>query len=782
MSRTVQSSRTPTTADGARSSPPRAEPDAAATADRPHRLGPWTIALIALVAVAVVARFAASLGLDTPWIAPDEMVYALLGRSFWQTGHAELLDGTSSFYGIYPALAGAPLAAFGPKTGLVVLKAIQALIVAVPVVTVYVWARSLARAPWALAAAAMTAALPAFVYTGMVMTEVTFLSVVTVTLWRLWRALLEPTRLNQALVIAGMLVAVGLRLKAFILLPAIVAAVLLMALFARDRRILRRFVPSAVALGILCVLGLGVLATRRTSVLGAYSGALGHGYNASAVLHWIAYEAADMLLLVLGIPIVAAIALAVISFQGRADEQVRALVAATLPYCLLLVVEVGAYVSRYEARINERALVSVAPALFVVLVAWVDRGMPRTRWSTLIALGVLVAACFAPVGKLITSTVIPDSFTPIPLYDLRIHSSAGTLRVAWIVLVCVALLLPLVLPRRLAAVLAVAVVAGLLTASVLAQTKVNGRTAADRAMFFGSSPRNWIDRAASGPVVYLDDDPLWAGSWHLSYWNPRIQLVATVRPPTGVRPDNAAVTPRANGLFVDGSGTPLGQRLVLAPSTMTLVGQRVAQGSQGGDEPGLTLWRTPAAPTVTLWTHGKPPDPVTVDVYGACSGELAFTVAAASGSPNAIVTAGGLAPATLPVTPGRRLRLAVPAPSQGGCSFTIRSDGEIALSGVSFRHGGTTAGGPATAVRVVRSTPIPGYQAPPTPTPAKKLAYCVDGNFEMLPAGSHPGATPALFVQGTGLTCSAPPGYVSKGYATADMGVPPGIYPLYVAR
>ena len=59
----------------------------------PRRVRWWHVALMALVVVAVVGRFAVSLGLDTPWIAPDEMDYALLGRSFWLTGHSQHLDG-----------------------------------------------------------------------------------------------------------------------------------------------------------------------------------------------------------------------------------------------------------------------------------------------------------------------------------------------------------------------------------------------------------------------------------------------------------------------------------------------------------------------------------------------------------------------------------------------------------------------------------------------------------------------------------------------------------------
>ena len=299
---------------------------------------------------------------------------------------------------------------------------------AVPVVAVYLWARGLARERWALAAAAMTAALPAFLYTGLIMTEVTFLAVVTLLLWQVWRTLLDPSLRNQVLVLVGTFAAAAIRLKALILLPAIVLAILLMAWFSRDRRFLRRFAPLALVLGAGFAVSAAVAIGARPGLLGPYALAVGRGYDASAVLHWIAYTAGDLLLLVVVIPVFAALVLAVLSFQGRADERVRALVALLLPYAVLLVVEMGTYVSRFDLRLIERSLITLAPPLFIALVAWVDRGMPRTRWTVVIALGLLAPAFFWPTEKVVTSDSVTDSFTIIPLFDLRIHTSAHVVR------------------------------------------------------------------------------------------------------------------------------------------------------------------------------------------------------------------------------------------------------------------------------------------------------------------------------------------------------------------
>ncbi len=120
-----------------------------------------TMALIVLVAASAAGRFAAALGVLGPWIAPDEMAYAILGRSFWETGDTRLFGLPGGWYGFYPYFAGLPLASFGPATGLIVLKAVQAVLVSLTAVIVYFWTQRLVSQWWALSAAAMSVAMPA---------------------------------------------------------------------------------------------------------------------------------------------------------------------------------------------------------------------------------------------------------------------------------------------------------------------------------------------------------------------------------------------------------------------------------------------------------------------------------------------------------------------------------------------------------------------------------------------------------------------------------------------
>src|SRR5712691_31253 len=117
------------------------------------------------------------------WIAPDEPTYGMLGRSLWHTGTLSIAGADGPFYGIvYPAFAGLPLTALGLWHGLRALQIVQPLVMSTTGLIVYVWARRLVSPSLALVAAALTLALPAFVYSGLIMTEVAFYPVATLAL------------------------------------------------------------------------------------------------------------------------------------------------------------------------------------------------------------------------------------------------------------------------------------------------------------------------------------------------------------------------------------------------------------------------------------------------------------------------------------------------------------------------------------------------------------------------------------------------------------------------
>jgi hypothetical protein len=100
------------------------------------------VALAVLVLVSAVLRLAAARSIGAPFIAPDEMTYALLGRSLWSTGHMTILGADTPFYSLlYPAIAGVPLSIGELATGFSLLQGLQAVLVSLTAVPVYAWGR-----------------------------------------------------------------------------------------------------------------------------------------------------------------------------------------------------------------------------------------------------------------------------------------------------------------------------------------------------------------------------------------------------------------------------------------------------------------------------------------------------------------------------------------------------------------------------------------------------------------------------------------------------------------
>ncbi len=130
-------------------------------------------ALTALVVASTGLRALAAADVRGPWIAPDEMVYALLGLGLWQHGSLAILGGPTPFYTfLVPAFVGLPLSVGGLGFGYGLLKVLQALVMSLAAVPVYLWGRSLVPRGWALTAAALTLAAPGLAYSGLVMTRV----------------------------------------------------------------------------------------------------------------------------------------------------------------------------------------------------------------------------------------------------------------------------------------------------------------------------------------------------------------------------------------------------------------------------------------------------------------------------------------------------------------------------------------------------------------------------------------------------------------------------------
>lgn len=606
---------------------------------RPARLETAWTALGLLIAASVLVRFAGSTRIPSPWIAPDEMIYALLGRSLWQHGTLSILGSDTPFYSlVYPALVGGPLSLGDRELGFRVLQALQAVVVSATAVPVYLWARSLVRPRLALLAAALALLPPALAYSGLVMSEVAFYPIATLALWALARALARPTLAAQGLLVGALVLAVATRVQALVLIPVLLLALALDAATARSLATVRRFGPALAGLGALA----GVWGAWRlqdggpwTKVLGAYAAAGDSGYAVGGALQFVAYHAADALLLVGAVPLLAVLVLGAQALLcGEPDALARAYLATALAYTLLLVVEVGVFASRHVGGLAERDLVSLAPVLFVGFALWLSRGAPRPQpLTSIVAFAAVAPAVLLPVQRLANANAVHDALMTIPLWHLATATSNTVLVSVWTVGVAAVVLLFVVVPARFAPALAGIVAVTLVGASIVSTRELAYQSTLRQERYFSGQPQ-WIDEAAPQQVAYLyAAEPDWDMVWQNVFWNDSLTSVLHLPglPLPGPIPQRA-VAPRFDGRFFTPAGAPVSHAWVVAPSTVTFRGERIARVVQRDTaQSGLGLWRTTEPLRVSTWArgflwNGDFAGSARVDVYDCAPGRLELTL------------------------------------------------------------------------------------------------------------------------------------------------------------
>src|SRR5581483_6203003 len=495
-----------------------------------------------------------------PWIAPDEMVYGLLGHNLYTHGSLTILGGPTPFYSLLvPAFVGLPLSLADFAFGYGLLKVLQAAAMSLAAVPVFLWGRSLVSTRWALVAAALTLALPGLVYSGLVMTEVLFYPLLVLAAWAMARAIERPTPARQALLVAAVACAALARLQAIVLLPAFATALGLDSLLARSRRLPTRLAPSLVGMGLLVAGWLAWRLGSSDSVLGGYEVVAHSSYSVGRAARFVVYHAGSLAMLSGLVPLCALLLLLLAGARrGEPDPRRRAFLATTVSIAAWIVVEVGIFASRYVGQLAERDLIGLAPLPFLAFVLWLERGAPRGYWSTA-AVCVAVAAPLAvlPLGRLVTPAAPPDAPTVAPLWDIVAATSLHAFEVGFYAVLAVVLALFALVPRRAISLLPALLVAALAAASVQASREAVDQARLRRTMFLGADPA-WIDRAADGPVAFLFVPGAdWTGVWQTIFWNRKIDRVYDL-----------------GGVQVTG---PLPQRrLDFAPGGRLLVGGRVA--------------------------------------------------------------------------------------------------------------------------------------------------------------------------------------------------------------
>jgi hypothetical protein len=649
--------------------------------------------------LSTVVRFVGAQWFTTPWIAPDEMVYGLLGESLWSQGTLEFRGLPASYYSLLtPALIGAPLAALDLADGIQWARLLQTLAASLAAVPVYRWTRRIASPGWAVAAGALTLAAPALHYAGFLMTEPLTLTVVTASLLALARAVEEPTTWRYGVFAGWATAAAAVRLQALVLLPAFLVAVGLDALAARDRARLRPLLHLAavaalvaVAVAVLVVVREGELSTE--SILGAYTPVGQRSAVDGGRLVEVVWHGFDIAILGLAIPVLALAALAVGVFTRRDDDaSLRAFVAVTLAYVSLLVVQVGLFAAEFVGHVAERYLVTAGPLLAIALCTWIARGAPRPLVVVLPVWAALVAgAALIPISKIAAPETLVNALTPSPLGSL----SSDDARIALVAAAVVAGALFVAVPRRFAWTLAAVVGVGLALVSFDTGRRIADASAHEDRVTIGTGRQDWLDaEGLHGATLLVTGDRIWTATARTFFWNRAITEVLRV---SDVELPFPSPTPSVelgdDGVLRTSEGHALARQLVVAPSTIVLAGEKRAERPAGDSETsGLVVWKPETPVRVLRRTDGFLPNgdfsgSVRITVYACPQGTLDVTILGKSGDPVlAYVDGFHLDTLETPAEGSATHRIPAPPYADGTspCIFDLVTDGYAGTTTINF--------------------------------------------------------------------------------------------------
>ena len=644
--------------------------------------------------LSALARFAGARSFDVPWIAPDEMIYGLVGQSLWETGALTIRGSAVPYYSLLtPVLVGLPLTTEDLVAGVALAQAVQAVAMSLVAVPVYLWGARIVGTRWALAAAVLAVLPPALWYGGLLMTEALFYPIVATALLALARMLEEPTLERQGLFLLLVTVAAAVRLQALILLPALLVAVALYAWFGRSGTIVRRLAPILLLVGVSTAALVAAYVSGRSDLLGAYGEITQTTGASTGAVTQFTWHTGAFVAMTLGLPLLATTTLTVLALvRGEANPAVRAFLAATTAYVVLLVAQVSLFAVEYLDHVSERYLITALPLLVLGLCLWIARAGPR---PAIVAVPVSVAATVLllvlPESRVGTASSAHDALTLLSLGDLAGEGDIvfrGALLAVGLVFAAVFLLTP----RRFLAMMAVAVALGFVGASVRAAHEIDRLSHGERISDFGTSDPRWVDETEVAPVLLLDTGEQPSTSIaRLAFWNRSIGRLLRLE---GVPPQALPQSPvsiRSDGAFVNGSGDEIRSPHVLLPATHALDGERLASSPPTDIAPGYGLWRVEGRLRLVSRTEGFTPvgdfGRAKVVVYPCGPGALELTLLGKDGLPVRI-SVNGFPWQNVEVPSGGVWSGAVPSLRPSGllipCLFELESDGLVGSTRVEW--------------------------------------------------------------------------------------------------
>jgi hypothetical protein len=662
----------------------------------------------AIILTSAGIRLALAKPHPAPWVLPDELIYANLAESFATTGSFALREspGLQGYGPGYPLLIAPAYVVFDNLAhAYAAAKAINALVMSLTAIPVYLIARRLVPVRLALVAAALALAIPSLLYTGTILTENAFYPTFAAAAFGMFAALERPTPWRQVAALALIGVAFVIRAQAVSLGAAFLMAIVLVCLVeARAegglsiRELARRLDAFRVTwvvtgVGLLLVLGLSAVRGRSPAdALGGYRVLAESNYSASDVARWIVYHLAEIDLYLGILPMAALIALAFEAFgRGALPRPLRLFGVLAVSIVAWMTLVVSATASHIAAggipRIEERHLFHIAPLFLIALVVWVARGLPRALPAAAIA--ALVAGGLPgaiPYDVFANLSALSDTLVMVPLWNIVFfgHIQAATLPALVVVSSLAAAALFLFLPARVA-LLPIALVLSwfiLIQVSVERQMRATSEGVLQQGL---SVRREWIDEKVGGKARVA---ALWTGNGSPQtmiqnvFFNRSVHPVFFVdgaAPVTGLVPQLPASVDPATGDVRAADGKTVRADYALAEPQVELSGEEIARDPTTG----LVLYRMPGDQVrVRARAAGVYPDSWTgpeasYTLWRCLGGQLTVGIASQADlftTPQTVTAVSGQrSVGRLRIRPGQEKTLTVPVRPEGGhCAVTLR--------------------------------------------------------------------------------------------------------------
>jgi len=578
------------------------------------------LAVTGLVVSAAVARILVDRGMKAPVVLCDEFIYSNIAKNLAEHGRY-LFRGVPSHQSyVYPLLIAPAWLFHSMTTTYALAKAIGAVAMSLVAVPTYIWARRLAGAWYGALAAGLTLLLPAFFYSGILMTEPAFLPVFVLACFAIASMLERPTLVLQLAALAAIAFAAAVRIQGIVFALVIPTAVLFKVVLdwragSTSERVLaelRHLWPTAVLLAGGAAVYVAYKRVRGEPLvtgLGTYQVIGRIHYPVVPTARWAVKHLAELEIALGLVPVAALIVLLWLSLVKKATTNAeRCFLAVVSAAMLWTLAEVGAFSAAVTPFVFERYTFYLEPLLLVAFVVWLARGLPRPVIGTALAVVVPVALLLAFNLGLYVGPDTVDGVTLASLYRFSLHLPGAIGELRWLVLFGAALgaFLFALCSRAVARVALPALLAAYLVAvSIPAQDRVLA-VSRDARSAAGVEP-SWVSQAvgrSSHAIYVLAPSRSVAPSSVLlqtEFWNPNVVNVYSVgateicgiyETPTTIHVSTGRVVP----------SVPDGVEYAIADRSLPFGGRRVAVGGPA-DEP-LALYRVGRSLRVDEITEG----------------------------------------------------------------------------------------------------------------------------------------------------------------------------------